>query len=103
MAGGVELDMESVQIRLGSLVQYYSNRDEEELGLVELGELVRQLLESSEGDNERQAFIYNQVAKLYAGNGQLTEALEYAEKAVELAPDDEAYRRNYEALRAREA
>lgn len=93
-----ELDYKTMSFRFGALVHYFVGRDEESEGIAKLSNLARDLLQLFEGNDEGQAFIYNQLAKLHSGADDIEIAFSYAGRAHQLNPEDQAYRKNYESL-----
>jgi hypothetical protein len=94
-----ELDYKTLMFRFGALVHYFVGRDEESEGITRLSDLIRDLLQLFEGDNTAQAFIYNQLSKLYLGSGDKDTALVYAHRAHQLNPEEPAFKQNYESLK----
>lgn len=89
---------QDIVMLVGSIVQYYSLRDEEALGLEELGSMFATLLERYKNDNDNLGFLHGQLAKLCLGSGDHEKAFTHLKKAQELCPDVDAYRRQYQKL-----
>jgi len=96
-SGGLGED--ELMLGLGSLVHYYGSQDREKEGVQNLGHIFPGLLEAYKDTPKIRAFIYNQMAKLYDGAGDLDSAFLYSKKATESWPDELAYQRNFEGIR----
>ncbi len=88
-----KIDSQGIAAAFGAIVQFYLATDRELEGTKRLRPLAEKLLLSN-ASAEMQAFYNNQMQMLMFGGKAYNEALEYAEKAVTLDPDEAAYAYN---------
>lgn len=95
---GNALEPEEMQLWLGALVHFFGMRDDEAGGISKLTPIFAKLIKRYDSSPIEQAFVYNQMAKLHTGIGDLETALLYLTRATNLNPDEPAYRKNKDRI-----
>jgi tetratricopeptide (TPR) repeat protein len=89
-----QLEARDLKAVVGSLVNYYSARDQEEEGIERLSGAITGLVDDPDRSDSDKAFFINQLQKLCYGANRDEEAQRHGEQAVRLLPTEPSYHFN---------